>query len=180
MTDFPVYEIVDSADDITPTTVPSTKPGNDPPIIRRSSRNVEPPKIYGKRFFVDVVDLPQATSGSASNPIVLENGYTNKQEFNNSGTPLEIVTIDSDPSSPEQISTSSTDEPLRMTIDNFEEKSELDNELLKAELENVLDCYRNCNDNVPLIFHLSTISNPHADANSPYARILIFQYTSIG
>ena len=34
--DFPVYEIVDSA-------VPSNKPGNDPPIIRRSCRNVEPP-----------------------------------------------------------------------------------------------------------------------------------------
>ena len=33
LTDFPVYELVDSADDTTPTTVPSTKPGNDPPII---------------------------------------------------------------------------------------------------------------------------------------------------
>ena len=48
-TDFPVYEIVDSADDSTPTPVSSNKPGNDPPIIRRSSRNVEPTKFYGKR-----------------------------------------------------------------------------------------------------------------------------------
>ena len=89
MTDFPVYEKVDSADETTPTTVLSNKPGNDPPIIRRSNRNVGPPKFYGKKFFIDVVDLPQATSGSASNPIVLENGDYNNQEFNNSVTPLE-------------------------------------------------------------------------------------------
>ena len=56
VTDFPVYELVDSADDSTPTTVPSNKPGNDPPIIRRSRRTVGPPKFYGKRFFIDVVD----------------------------------------------------------------------------------------------------------------------------
>ena len=129
LTDFPFYEIVDSADDSTPNTVPSTKPGNDPPIIRRSSRNVGTPKFYGTRFFIDVVDLPQVISGSASSPIVLENGDTNQQDFNNSGTPVELVTIDSDPSSPEQISTSSTDESLRMAIDNFEDHSELDSEL---------------------------------------------------
>ena len=57
-TDFPLYEIVDSADDSTPTPVSSNKPGNDPPIIRRSSRNVGPPKFYDKRYFIDVVDLP--------------------------------------------------------------------------------------------------------------------------
>ena len=74
MTDFPVYEIVDSADNTTPTIDPSNKRGNDPRIIRSSSRNVGPPNFYGKRFFIDVVDLPQATSGSASNPIVVENG----------------------------------------------------------------------------------------------------------
>ena len=137
MADFLVYEIVDSADDTTPTTVPSTKPGNDPPFIRRSSRNVGPLKFYGKRFFINNVDLLQATSGSASNPIVLEKGDTNKQDLNNRGTLLELVTIDADPSSPEQISTSLTDEFLRMAIDNFEEhQSELDSELFNVELEN--------------------------------------------
>ena len=96
LTDFPFYEIVDSADDSTPTTVPSTKLGNDPPIIRRSSRNVGPPKLYCKKFFIDV-DLSQATSGSASNPVVIEIDDSNQQDFNNSGTPVELVTIDSDP-----------------------------------------------------------------------------------
>ena len=144
LTDFPVYEIVDTADESTPTTVPSTKPGNDPRFIRCSSRNVGPPKLYCKRSFIDVVDSPRVTSGSASNPIELENGNTNEQDFNNSGTPLELVTIDSDPSSPEQICTSSTDESLRMAVDNFDDQSELDTELFNAELENFLDSYRNC------------------------------------
>ena len=134
--DFPVYEIVDSADDSTPTTVPSNKPGNDPPIIRRSSRNVGPPKCYGKRYFIDVVYLPQEISGSASNPIVIEIDDINQQEVNNSQTAPELVTIDSDSPSPDQISTSSTDESLRMAIDNFEDQSELDSELFKAELKN--------------------------------------------
>ena len=71
-TNFPVYEIVDSADETTPATGLQTNPGNVSPIIHRSSRNVGPPKFYGKRFLIDVVDLPQATSGSASNPIILD------------------------------------------------------------------------------------------------------------
>ena len=144
LTDFPVYEVVDSADDSTPTTVPSNKPGNDPPIIRRSNRNVGPPKFYDKRYFIDVVDLPQEISGSASNPIVIEIDDTNQQEFNNSGTPVELVTIDSDSLSPDQISSSSTNESLRMAIDNFGDQSELDSEVFHAELENFLDSYRNC------------------------------------
>ena len=136
--DFPVYEIVDSADDSTPTTVPSNKPGNDPPTIRRSSRNVGPPKCYGKRYFIDVVYLPQEISGSASNPIVIEIDDINQQEVNNSQT------IVSDSPSPDQISTSSTDESLRMAVDNFGDQSELDSELFKAEIKNFLDSYRNC------------------------------------
>ena len=140
LTDFPVYEIVDSADDSTPTTVSSTKPVT---ILLSFDVLVGPPKFYGKRFFIDIVDLLQVTSDSASNPIVLENGDTNQQDFNNSGTPVELVTIDSDPSSPEQFSTFSTDESLRMAIDNFEDHSELDSELFNAELENFLDKYRN-------------------------------------
>ena len=118
-TDFPVYEIVDSADDSTPNPVSSNKPGNDPPIIRRSSMNVGPPKFYGKRYFIDVVELPQEISGSASNPIVIEIDENIQQEANNSPTPAELVTIDSDSPSSDQTSTSSTDESLRMAIDNF-------------------------------------------------------------
>ena len=47
--DFPIYEIMDSIDENTPMAEPPTNSGNDPPIIRRSSRNVGPPKFYDKR-----------------------------------------------------------------------------------------------------------------------------------
>ena len=57
ITGFPAYEIVDSADDSTATPDPSNKPGNDPPTIRRSYRNVGPPKFYDQRYFIDVVDV---------------------------------------------------------------------------------------------------------------------------
>ena len=143
-TNFPVYESVDSSDETTPATGLQTNPGNVSPIIRRSSRNVGPPKFYGKRFFIDVVDLPQATSGLASNPIILENGHSDKRDHINSETPLEIVTINSESSTPEQISSSSTDESLSMAVDNFEEQSELDNEFFNLELENFINCYRKC------------------------------------
>ena len=51
VTDFPVYEIVDSADDFTSTHDSSNKPGKVPPTIRRSSRNVGPPKFTIKGMF---------------------------------------------------------------------------------------------------------------------------------
>ena len=141
---FAVYEIVDSSDETAPATGLQTNPGNVSPIIGRSSRNVGPPKFYGKRFFIDVVDLAQSSSGSASNPIILENGHSDKWDHINSETPLEIVTIDSESSTPEQISSSSTDESLRMATDNFEEQSELDSELFNLELENFSNCCRKC------------------------------------
>ena len=144
LTDFLVYEMVDSADDCTPTPDSSNEPGNVPPIIRRSSRNVRPPKFYGQRYFIDVVDFPQETSGSAANPIVLEIEDNTKHEADNTTTPAEIILIDSDSPSPEQISTSSTDESLRMAVDYFGEHSELDSELFNAELENFLNDYGNC------------------------------------
>ena len=137
-----MYEIVDSSDETV--TKLQTNPGMVSSIIRRSSRNVGPPKFYGKRFFVDVVDLPQATSGSASNPIMLENCHSDKRDHDNSETPLEFVTIDSKSPTPDPISSSSTDESLRMAIDNFEDQSELDSELFNLELENCLSCYRKC------------------------------------
>ena len=142
---FPVYEMMDSIDEATPTAEPPTKPGNDPPVIRRSKRNIGPPKFYGKRYFIDVVDLPQeVTSGSASNPIILDNYDSGKRDTNNRETPFEIVTIESDSSSPDQISSSSTDESLRMAVDNFDNHTELDSEIFNAEFENFINCYRNC------------------------------------
>ena len=155
ITDLPVYEIVDSADDSTPTPDSSNELSNDPRIIRRSSRNVSPPKFYGQRYFIDVVDFPQETSGSAANPIVLEIEDNINHEANDTTTPAELVIIDSDSPSPDQFSTSSTDESLRMAVDNFGEHSELDSELFNAELENFLKT-EIVNDNLVPISILST------------------------
>ena len=135
---------MDLSDEAISATKPPTKSGIVSPIIGRSSRNVGPPKFCGRRFFIDVVDLPQATSGSASNPIILEKCGIDKRDCINSKIPLEVVTIESESSSPEQTSSSSTEESLRMAIDNFEEQSELDSELFNTELKNFLNCYRNC------------------------------------
>ena len=83
-TNFLVYEIVHSSDEAISATEPPTKSGNVSFIIRRSSRNVGPPKFYAKTYFIDVVDLLQATSGSASNPIILENCDIDKRDCINS------------------------------------------------------------------------------------------------
>ena len=135
VTDFPVYEIVDSADDCTSTHDSSNKPGNVPPIIRRSSRNVGPPKFYGQRYFIDAVDISQETSGSAANPIVVEIDDNTTHKADSAVAPADLILIDSDSPSPEQTSTSSTDESLRMAVDNFGEHSELDSELLMLNLK---------------------------------------------
>ena len=142
--DFPVYEIVDSADDCTSIHDSSNNPGNVPPIIRRSSRNVRPPNFYGQRYFIDAVDISLETSGSAANPIVVEIDDNTTHEADSSVAPAELILIDSDSPSPEQISTSSTDESLRMAVDNFGEHSELDSDFFNAELENLLNEYRSC------------------------------------
>ena len=106
------------------------KPGNEPPV-RRSNRNVGPPKFYGKRYFIDVVDEPQVVSGTALNLIVLDN---NISQHSNS-------THQSDPSSPDLRSSSSMDESLRIAVDNFD-NTNYDSELFNAELENFINCYR--------------------------------------
>ena len=163
-TNFPVYKIVDSSDDTTPATELQTNPGNVSPIIRRFCRKVGPPKLYGKRFFIDVVDLPQVTSGSASNLIIIENGHSDKRDHIISETPLEIVTINSESSTTEQISSSSTDKSLRMAIDNFDEQSELDSELFNLELENFLNCYRKCKSSCFVHISIPSILNTnHSD-----------------
>ena len=144
VTDFPIYEIVDSSDDCTSTHDSTNKPGKVPPTIRRSSRNVGPPKFYGQRYFIDAVDRSQETSGSTANPIVIEIDDNTTHDADSAVAPAELILIDSDSPSPEQTSTSSTDESLRMTVDNFGEQSELDSELFIAELENFLNEYRSC------------------------------------
>ena len=144
VTDFPVYEIVDSADDCTSAHDPTNKPGKVPPTIRRSSRNVGSAKFYGQRYFIDAVDRSQETSGSAVNPIVIEIDDNTTHDADNTVAPADLILIDSDSPSPEQTSTSSTDESLRMAVDKFGEHSELDSELFNAELGNFLNEYRSC------------------------------------
>ena len=144
ITNFPVYEIVDSSDEAVPTRLSPPKLGNDPPIIRQSSRNVDPPKFHSTIYFIDVVDLPQVTSGLASSPIILGKHGSEKLDTTHKEVPLEIVTVESDSYSPDQNTSSSTDESLRIAVDNFDDLTELDSELFNAELETFINFYRNC------------------------------------
>ena len=136
---FPIYEIVDSSDEALPKPKSTLKPGNEPPV-RRSNRNMGPPKFYGKRY---VVDESQVASGTALNPIALDNNISDYSDLTHLETPLDIVTIQSDHSSPDLHLSSSTDESLRIPVDNFDDNADLDSELFNAELENFINCYRN-------------------------------------
>ena len=138
---FPVYEISDSTDECAISNSPAIIPGKIPATIRRSSRNVGPPKFYGKRYFIDAVESVQEASGSAAEPIVLE--IEEPHETINRTNPAELIVLDSDSSSSsDQMSNSSTDESLRMEIANFGEHSDLDSELFNTELENFLKDYK--------------------------------------
>ena len=138
---FPVYEISDSTDECAISNSPAIIPGKIPTTIRRSSRNVGPPKFYGKRYFIDAVESVQEASGSAAEPIVLE--IEEPHETINRTNPAELIVLDSDSSSSsDQMSNSSTDESLRMEIANFGEHSDLDSELFNTELENFLKDYK--------------------------------------
>ena len=106
---FPFYEIVGSSDEALPKPKSTPKPGNEPPT-RRSNRNVGPPSFYGKIYFVNFVDEPQVVSGTASNPIVLDNNISEHSDLTHQETLSDIVTIQSDPSSPDLHSSSSMDE----------------------------------------------------------------------
>ena len=143
ITDFPVYEIIDSADECTPPLNPTNVPGIVLPTIRRSSRNVGPPKFYGQIYFIDAVGKSQKASGSAADPIVIEIDDIITHETDNNTAPAELILLDSNSQSPDQTSTPSTNESLRMEVENFEDHSELDSELFNAELENFLNEYRN-------------------------------------
>ena len=69
---------------------------------------MDQPKFYGRGYFIDVIDHLEETSGSASNPIVLDN---NRKEYHPSShhkAPLDRVTILSDSSFSDTHSPSST------------------------------------------------------------------------
>ena len=140
-TDFPVYEISDSTDECAIPNSPAIIPGKIPSTIRRSSRNVGPPKFYGQRYFIDAVESVQEAPGSAAEPIVIE--IEEPHETINKTNPAELFVLDSNSSSSsDQMSTSSTDESLRMEIANFGDHSDLDSELFNTELENFLKDYK--------------------------------------
>ena len=145
ITDFPVYEIIDSADDCSPPLNSTNIPGKILLTIRRSSRNCSPPKFYDQRYFIDAVDKSQEASGSAADPIVIEIDDTTTHETDNNTDPAELILLDSDSLSSDQISTPSTNESLRMEVENFGDHSELDSELFNVELENFSNEYRKCN-----------------------------------
>ena len=132
---------MDSSDEAVPTTMSPPKLGNDPPIVRQSSRNVGPPKFYGTRYFID---SPQVTSGLATSPIILGKHGSKKLDTTHKEAPLEIVTVELDSYSPDQNTSSSADESLRIAGDNFDDFTELDSELFNAELETFINFYRNC------------------------------------
>ena len=97
VTEFPVYEIVGSADACTSTHDSTNIPGKVSPAIRRPSRNVGPPKYYGQRFFysfIDAVDRSQETSGSAANPIVIEIDDNTTHDAGSAVAPAELILIE--------------------------------------------------------------------------------------
>ena len=136
-------ETIDSAGECTPPLNPTNIPGIVLPTIRHSSRNVGSPTFYGRRYFRDAVDKSQEASGSAADPIVIEIDDITTHETVNNTAPAELILLDSNLPSPDQTSTPSTDESLRMEVENFGDPSELDSELFNAELENFLNEYRN-------------------------------------
>ena len=98
------------------------------------------PKFYEKKYFIVIKDQIEETSGSASNPIVL--GNNNPNEPHTSAyheTPPDYLTILSDSSLSGTHSPSSTDESLRIAIDNYDGNTDLDSELFNAELENYIN-----------------------------------------
>ena len=128
-----MYEIIDSTDECAIPPNPTILSGKIPPTIRRSIRNVGPPKFYGQRYFIDAVENVQEASGSAADPIVIE--IEESHETNKKTTPAELIVLYSNPTSSDQMSTSSTDESLRMEVENFGDHSDLDSEFLILNLK---------------------------------------------
>ena len=83
-------------------------------------------------------------SGTALNPIVLDNNISEHSDPTHQEIPSDIVTILSDPSSPNPLSSSLTDQSLRNAADNFDDNINLGSALFHTELEKFINCYRNC------------------------------------
>ena len=94
---------------------------------------------------MDVIDKSQKNSGSSSNPFVLDNNLSETSCSSHQENLLDVVTVHSDPSSPDTYSSSSIDESLTIAIDNYNVNTELDNKLFMAELYNFINCYKTAN-----------------------------------
>ena len=147
--DFPIYEIVDSSDDIATTQgtrlekISTT--GNEFKL-RRTSRNVGPPHFDGKRFYVDIIDDRDNQIGSALNPISLDGNVTSAtQNHSDKKTSIfsihsaEITASASDSSSSDTIYIFATDQSLLEAVNSFDELVDLDSELFNAELEKLIE-----------------------------------------
>ena len=153
--EFLVFEIEDSSEENVDTEERHPKEtiinGNDFKL-RRSSRNVGPPKFYGKRFYIDIIDEIENHPGSAKNPIPLDENnssdtLTQTITRNPSDIQIPIFDIQSDEatsdsvisSSSDQISVISTDESLRDAVNSFDNYIDLDSEVFNAELEKFME-----------------------------------------
>ena len=75
--------------------------------------------------------------------MVLDNNLKVPSYPTHQETPLDVVTVQSGPSSSDLYSSSPTDESWRNAIDNYDdEKMDLDSELFNAEHENFINCYK--------------------------------------
>ena len=89
LTDFPVYEIALQLPTL-PTILVTILPSFDALV-----------GMLDHQSFIDVVNFPQETFGSAANPIVLEIEDNTIHEADNAKTPAELILIHSDSPSPE-------------------------------------------------------------------------------
>ena len=153
--EFPVFKIEYSSEENVVTEERHPKEtiitGNDCKL-RRSSRNVGPPKFYGKRFYIDIIDEIKNHPGSAKNPIPLDendSSDTLTQTITRNPSDIQIPNFDiqsdeatSDSlisSSSDQISIISTDESLRDAVNSFDNYIDLDSEIFNAELEKFME-----------------------------------------
>ena len=155
MVGFPFFEIVDSSDDNA--TFQETQPeettntGNDFKLSR-SSRNVGPPQIYDKRFYIGIVVETDYKPGPATNPISLDcndrSGFPSGNiNENPSDDPTPIFSIQSaestvfspNSSSTDPLSLSSTDQSLRDAAISFDDFIVFDSEIFNAELQKFME-----------------------------------------
>ena len=119
-------------------------------------RRVGPPQLYRKRLYMDIIDSQDNQPVTASKPITLERHEQSGIDRTTSSSPHsdEKITIfsvffldgnanASDTSSADFLSNSSTDQSLRVSLNNFNETGDLDSDLFNAELENFMENEKN-------------------------------------